>query len=91
MNNDYALDDYNVQNDEILVVEKNKQKINTNYEFQISDAELKEKCEQIKGIFSNFDDEMIKLSIKKNRGDTEETIMFLTNETLPYEPFPRFL
>ena len=81
LNNDYALDDYNVQNDEILVVEKNKQKINTNYEFQISDAELKEKCEQIKGIFSNFDDEMIKLSIKKNRGDTEETIMFLTNET----------
>ena len=35
---------------------------------------------KINSIFPNLDEELIKLSINKNHGNTEETIMFLTEE-----------
>ena len=81
LDNESTLEDYNIKNDDVLTVSKNDKSIintNSNIEYIISDSQLKEKCEQIKGIFSHIDDEIIKLAIKKNRGDTEEAIIYLT-------------
>ena len=75
-----TLNDYNVANDDVIQITENIKKMNQIMEIQIPEERLNEECSKIKGIFSSLDEEIIKLSIKKNNCNTEETIMFLTEE-----------
>ena len=75
-----SLNDYNIENDEFIQITEKEIKINQINEIKISEERLNEGCEKIKNIFSTLDEDLIKLSIKKNNANTEETIMFLTEE-----------
>ena len=75
-----TLNDYNIEKDDFISIIEKKPKINQIYEVQISEEKLNEEYVKVKGIFTDLDDEIIKLAIKKNNGNTEETIMFLTEE-----------
>ena len=79
-----SLNDFNINNDDYITITVSEKIYNKMYEIQneiqISEERLNEECEKIKGIFSDLDEEIIKLAIKKNRGNAEDTIMFLTEE-----------
>ena len=75
-----TLSDFNINNDDCIQISVAEKIFNQIYEIQISEEKLNEEYEKIKGIFSGLDEEIIKLAIKKNRGNAEDTIMFLTEE-----------
>ena len=75
-----SLNDYNIENDDFIQITEKEIKINNINEIQISEERLNEEYEKIKNIFSALSEDLIKLSIKKNNANTEETIMFLTEE-----------
>ena len=79
-----SLNDFNINNDDYITITVSEKIYNQIYEIQneiqISEERLNEECEKIKGIFSDLDKEIIKLAIKKNRGNAEDTTMFLTEE-----------
>ena len=76
-----TLNDYNVVNDDVIQITEGMKKMNQMIEMQIPEERLNEEYSKIKGIFTSLDEEIIKLSIKKNNCNTEETIMFLTEES----------
>ena len=75
-----SLNDYNIVNDESIQISEKEIKINNINEIQIPEEKLNEEYEKIKNIFPALDEDIIKLSIKKNNANTEETIMYLTVE-----------
>jgi hypothetical protein len=78
---DYNLSDYDIEKNDFLIVQTAEKKNSNKIEFEISEEKLKEGYNQINGVFSGmYDEELIKLAIKKNTGDIENTIMFLTDE-----------
>ena len=77
-----VLDDYKVEQNACLIVESGVKKENNKIEFQMSEEQLKEGYNQIKGIFNNmYEEELIKIALKKNKGDIENTVIFLTDES----------
>ena len=79
---DYStLNDYNVVNGDVIQITEGMKKMNQMIEMQVPEERLNEEYSKIKGIFTSLDEEIIKLSIKKNNCNTEETIMFLTVES----------
>ena len=71
-----SLNDYNIENDDFIQITEKEIKINNINEIQISEERLNEEYEKIKNIFSALSEDLIKLSIKKNNANTEETIIY---------------
>ena len=81
--NDLALSDYNVEDKDIILIQSGSgdNNNNNNNGMEISEGKLKEGYEQICGVFGNmYEEEIIKLAIKKNNGNVDEAIMYLTYE-----------
>ena len=70
-----------IKNDDFIQISEVEKKVNQTFEISISEERLNEEYEKIKVIFPTLDEDVIKLSVKKNRGNTEDTIMYLTEET----------
>ena len=80
LEDNYTLNNYDIKNEDIIQISEVEKKVNQIFEISISEERLNEEYEKIKGIFPTLEEDVIKLSIKKNRGNTEDTIMYLTEE-----------
>ena len=81
--NDIALSDYNVEDKDIIIIQSGSgdNNNNNNNGMEIPEEKLKEGVEQICGVFGNmYEEEIIKLAIKKNNGNVDDSIMYLTDE-----------
>ena len=81
--NDLALSDYNVEDKDIVLIQSGSgdNNNNNNNGMEIPEEKLKEGYEQICGVFGNmYEEDIIKLAIKKNNGNVDEAIMSLTDE-----------
>ena len=77
------LNDFQIEPNDCLVVESHSKKDNNNnnkIEFEISEEKLKEGCDQLKNVFNMYEDELLKIALKRNKGDVENTVMYLTDE-----------
>ena len=78
---DYTLADYKVEKDSNLLIYKGEGYIEK--EYKPTDEELKAGFAAIKDIFGDnlyFNEEVMRASIIKNKGNPEEAALFLTNE-----------
>ena len=78
------LSDYNIEPDFCFIVESGAKKdnnANNRNEFQISEEKLNDGCMQLNVVFNNmYEEEILKLALKKNKGDVENTVMYLTDD-----------
>ena len=81
--NDLALSDYNVEDKDIVLIQSGSgdNNNNNNNGMEIPEEQLKKGYEQICGVFGNmYEEEIIKLAIKKNNGNVDDAIMYLTDD-----------
>ena len=81
LKNKFTLAEYDINSgDIILLLNKNAIGLNED-EFNLTDTQLKEGYEQIKVVFNDkFSDEIMKEALKKNKGDIQNSIIYLTDE-----------
>ena len=81
MKNNFTLSEYGINSGEIILL-LNKGAIGlTEEEVTLSEEQLKEGFEQIKVVFNDkFNEDMMKEALIKNKGDAQNTIIFLTEE-----------
>ena len=85
LQDELKLNDYNVENNDILIVESgnniNNNNNNINLGNEIPEHQLKEGYDQINVVFNGmYEEDLVKLALKKQIGDIENTIMYLTVE-----------
>ena len=81
LKNNFTLSEYGINSGEIILL-LNKGAIGlTEEEVTLSEEQLKEGFEQIKVVFNDkFNEDMMKEALIKNKGDAQNTIIFLTEE-----------
>jgi hypothetical protein len=82
LKNEFTLAEYGITSGEIILL-LNRGSVGIEADnFSLTDAQLKEGLEQVKVVFNDkFSDELIKEALNKNKGDIENTIIFLTEES----------
>ena len=81
LKNQYTLSEYGINSGEIiLLLNKGAMGLNED-EFTLTEEQLKEGYEQIKVVFNDkFSEDIMKEALIKNKGDVQNTIIFLTEE-----------
>jgi len=81
LKNEFTLAEYGINTGEIILL-LNRGSVGLEADnFTLTDAQLKEGLKQIKVVFNDkFTDDLIKEALNKNKGDIENTIIFLTEE-----------
>ena len=81
LKNQYTLSEYGINSGEIiLLLNKGAMGLNED-EFTLTEEQLKEGYEQIKVVFNDkFNEDIMKEALIKNKGDVQNTIIFLTEE-----------
>ena len=79
LKDDYTLAEYNIKSgEEIIILNGASTTANSDANFSMTDAQLKEAYSQIKVVFEDkFSEEIMKEALYKNKGDVQNTILFM--------------
>ena len=82
LKDNYTLAEHNIQNgDEIIILNGANTTINSDMNFSMTDDQLKEAYNQIKVVFEDkYNEEIMKEALYKNRGDIQNTILFMAEQ-----------
>ena len=72
--------DYKIQSGALIIVFKDEPTFNINKEETIDEDLLHVKIEEVKVVFPQLNEGILKLALKKNNYNIEETVMYLTDE-----------
>ena len=80
LKNDFTLIDYNIKSGDNIIILNSISSVNGG-EYSMSEEQLKDAYEQIKVVFNDkFSEEIMKQALYNNKGDIQNTIIYMTDE-----------